>query len=37
MDIDRSLVNAVVVLDLKKVFDTVNHDIYENCNTILLI
>ena len=27
-------VNAVVFLDLKKAFDTVDHDIcYENCNT----
>ena len=27
MDIDRGLVNAVVFLDLKKAFDTVDHDI----------
>ena len=27
MDIDRGLVNAVVCLDLKKAFDTVDHDI----------
>ena len=27
MDIDRGLVNAVVFLDLKKTFDTVDHDI----------
>ena len=25
MDIDRGLINAVVVLDLKKAFDTVDH------------
>jgi len=27
MDIDRGRVNAVVILDLKKAFDTVDHDI----------
>ena len=27
LDIDRGLVNAVVFLDLKKAFDTVDHDI----------
>ena len=28
MDIDRGLVNVVVFLDLKKAFDTVDHDIF---------
>ncbi len=28
LDIDRGLVNAVVLLDLKKAFDTVDHEIF---------